>query len=123
MASATRSLFLWILTAAATIIFVGGFEMARSSDTGVTPLRSEQARAANDVPPGMMVVVEEDGKLFHRAGCSFIHDKARSRTVTARTAMHQGYTPCVRCLKQYLRTALVSHPDHTAELAEDPILK
>jgi hypothetical protein len=50
----------------------------------------------------MMVLVAEDGKMFHRSGCSFIHDKARLRTMEAQEAMREGYAPCVRCMKQYL---------------------
>jgi hypothetical protein len=49
-----------------------------------------------------MVVVAEDGKTFHAAGCEFIHDKARLRTITASEALREGYAPCVRCMKKYL---------------------
>jgi hypothetical protein len=50
----------------------------------------------------MMVVVAEDGKTFHVAGCRFIHDKAKLRTITAGQALREGYMPCVRCMKKYL---------------------
>src|ERR1039458_2073088 len=120
MVSSRTSFFFWILAAAATLFLVGGFEMAQSPDSGGAALRSEQARATNDVPPGMMVVVAEDGKLFHVAGCSFIHDKAKLRTVSARNAMREGYTPCMRCLRHYLRTALISRADHAKKLGEEP---
>ena len=50
-----------------------------------------------------MVVVAADGKTFHVAGCPFIHDKTRLRTIAAREAMREGYAPCVRCMKKYLR--------------------
>ena len=56
----------------------------------------------------MMVVVSKEGKLFHVAGCPFIQDKAHLRTVAAREAMKEGYTPCTRCLKKYLRAELGS---------------
>jgi hypothetical protein len=49
-----------------------------------------------------MVVVSESGKLFHLAGCEFIHEKNKLRTITAAEASRQGYSPCVRCLKKYL---------------------
>jgi hypothetical protein len=123
MAGSRTSFFFWIIAAAATIFLVGGFELAQSSDSGRAPLRSEQARATNDMPPGMMVVVAESGKLFHVAGCSFIHDKARLRTISAREASREGYTPCVRCLRKFLRTGLISHPDHVEELAKSSTLK
>jgi hypothetical protein len=109
--------------AATAVILVGGFEMAQSVDSGRRSLRSEHAQATDDVPPGQMVVVAEDGKLFHLAGCTFIHDKTRSRTITARDASQEGYTPCVRCLGHYLRTALISRADHAKESREYPTLK
>jgi hypothetical protein len=68
MASGSRSLLVWIITAAAAVLLIGGFEMARSSDSGGAPLRSEHAQTSHDVPSGMMVVVVGNGKLFHIAG-------------------------------------------------------
>jgi hypothetical protein len=43
--------------------------------------------------------------LFHVAGCGFIHEKDKLRTITAAEAVRQGYTPCMRCMKKYLVTA------------------
>ena len=123
MVSSRTSFFFWIIAAAAAVLLVGGFEMARSSDLGAQTLRSELAQTSNDVPAGMMVVVAEDGKLFHLAGCTFIHDKTRSRIIAARDASLEGYTPCVRCLGHYLRTALISRADHAKESREYPTLK
>jgi len=120
MVSSRTSFFFWIIAPAAAVLLVGGFEMARSSDLGAQTLRSEHAQTSNDVPAGMMVVVAEDGKLFHVAGCTFIHDKAKLRTVSARNAMREGYTPCMRCLRHYLRTALISRADHAKKLGEEP---
>ena len=53
----------------------------------------------------MMVVVAEDGKLFHLAGCAFIHERDKLRTITAAEGVAGGLHPCVRCLKKYLATA------------------
>jgi len=39
-------------------------------------------------------------------GCEFIHDKATERSLTAKEAMREGYVPCPRCLRQYLKTGL-----------------
>jgi hypothetical protein len=50
----------------------------------------------------MMVMVGEDGKTFHAAGCRFIHDKVKLRTMPASQALREGYTPYVRCIKKYL---------------------
>jgi methylphosphotriester-DNA--protein-cysteine methyltransferase len=48
--------------------------------------------------------------LFHVPGCSFIHDKASERTMTAKEAMQEGYVPCTRCLRQYLKTSVTGKP-------------
>jgi hypothetical protein len=50
------------------------------------------------------------------AGCPFIHDKASERTITAKEAMQDGYVPCTRCLRQYLKTSVSGSP--SAEVAE-----
>ena len=60
----------------------------------------------HDIPPDMVVVVSDGSKLFHVPGCPFIHDKATERTMTAKEAMQDGYVPCSRCLRQYLKTGL-----------------
>ena len=68
-----------------------------------------------------MVVVstDTDSKLFHVAGCPFIHDKNKVRTLTAKEAIDQGYTPCLRCMRKYLNVAANQGPDldddHDAE--------
>jgi hypothetical protein len=97
-----RSFVGWMAAAAATVLIVGGFEVARFAANPGPQLRSEHAQPGNGVPPNLMVVVADDGKLFHLAGCPFIHEKAKLRTLTAAEAMREGYTPCVRCLKRYL---------------------
>ncbi|MGB6813194.1 MAG: hypothetical protein WBE23_09870, partial [Candidatus Sulfotelmatobacter sp.] len=57
-----------------------------------------------------VVVVSDGSKLFHVPGCPFIHDKASERTTTAKEAIRDGYVPCTRCLRQYLKTGLTGHP-------------
>ena len=59
----------------------------------------------------MMVVVSADAKIFHVAGCEFIHNKDKMRTLTAKEAMHEGYVPCVRCMRKYLETAKSGHTE------------
>jgi hypothetical protein len=103
--SASRRTFLgWLVAAATTILMAGGFELARSSSFSRPQLRSEHAQSGKGIPPEMMVVVATDGKTFHVPGCPFIHHKTNLRTIAAREAISEGYTPCVRCLKQYLNT-------------------
>jgi hypothetical protein len=100
--SGNRRTFLgWMVAAAAGVLVVGAFEAARSS-SGSRNLRSEHAQPGAGVPPDMMVLVTSEGKTFHVAGCTFIHDKAHVRTMVAREAEREGYAPCMRCLKQYL---------------------
>lgn len=108
-----RSFLGWMVAAATACLVVGSFEVARSSAFRGPQLRSEQSQPGNGVPPKMMVVVADDGKLFHLAGCTFIHEKNNLRTITAAEASRQGYTPCIRCLKKYLVTASISSHDST----------
>jgi hypothetical protein len=102
MQPSRRTFFGWMVAAAAAVLVAGSFELARSSVSRQPELRSEHANPGNGVPPGMMVLVYPNGKTFHRAGCVYIHDKAHLRTIAAREALHEGYVPCVRCMKDYL---------------------
>ena len=95
------------LEANMSVLVSGAFEVARSFGSNQPDLRSEQAQRAVGIPQDMMVVVAEDGKTFHVAGCTFIHDKARLQTIPAREAMREGYAPCVRCMKKYLTAAAI----------------
>jgi hypothetical protein len=54
-----------------------------------------------------MVFVAADGKTFHVAGCRFLHDKAKVRSIPASEALREGYVPCVHCMKQYLSAGLM----------------
>lgn len=101
MPGSRRSFLGWMVAAAAGVVLAGGFKAARSSSVSRADLRSEHAQPGAGVPPDMMVLVSSDGKTFHVAGCPFIHDKA-PRTLVAREALREGYTPCVRCMKKYL---------------------
>jgi hypothetical protein len=102
MPGTRRSFLGWMVAAAAAILFAGSLELARSSAFRRPQLRSAMAQPAKGIPPDMMVVVVEDGKLFHLAACTFIHDKDNRRILTAAEAVREGYTPCVRCMKKYL---------------------
>jgi len=114
-----RSFLGWMVATAAAIFAVGSYEVASSSVSNRETLRSEHARPAKRVPPDMIVVVAEDGKLFHGgAACPFIHDKAKLRSIHARDAVREGYTPCVRCMTKYLSSVLVSRPGSRIDRAE-----
>ena len=101
-----RTFLGWMVAAAAGVLVAGGFEIARSTAFRRPELRSEHARSGSGVPPDMMVVVSEEGKIFHASGCPFIHDKAHIRTFVAREAIKKGYAPCMRCMKKYLQADL-----------------
>jgi hypothetical protein len=103
-----RTFFGWMVAAAATVLVAGGFEVARSSGR-LPQLRSPHAQRASAVPPDMMVVIYPEGKTFHVAGCAYIPSQAHLRSVEAREAEREGYTPCVRCMKQYLTENAVPH--------------
>jgi putative zinc finger protein len=102
----------WLVPVAALALIAGGLRLANSL-TDNPPLKFSQAQPGHDIPPGMVVVVstDTDSKLFHVAGCPFIHDKNKVRTLTAKQAIEQGYTPCLRCMRKYLDAA----SDHGAE--------
>ena len=109
-ASSPAGVVFWVgwSRAAAAVVVAGSFELSRSSVFSHPELRSEHAQPGDGVPPDMMVVVSSDGKIFHASGCPFIHDKAHVRTIVAREALKEGYVPCVRCMKKYLRADLAS---------------
>ena len=100
--SSRRGFLGWMVAAAAAVLVAGGIEVARSSNFSHPELRSEHAQPGAGVPPDMMVVVSTEGKIFHVRGCPFIHDKTHVQTITARHALREGYSPCVRCMKKYL---------------------
>jgi hypothetical protein len=93
----------WLVPVAALALVVGGLKLTNSVNH---PIKSQHAVPAKDIPPDMVVVVSSGAKLFHVPGCEFIHDKASERTMTAKEAMQEGYAPCPRCLRQYLKTGL-----------------
>jgi hypothetical protein len=93
---------------AALALIVGGLRVANSLT--ISPqLKSEHAQPGHDIPPDLLVVVSTDAKVFHAAGCDFIHNRDKQRTLTAREAMREGYVPCLRCMRKYLETATAGH--------------
>jgi hypothetical protein len=98
----------WLIPVAALALIAGGLRWANSL-TVAHPLRSEHAQAGHNIPPDMPVVVSDGAKEFHVAGCDFIHNKDKIRTLTAKEAIREGYVPCVRCMRKYLQTASAAH--------------
>jgi hypothetical protein len=97
----------WLIPIAAIALFAGGLKLANRFMFH-PPAKSILAVPGHDIPPDMQVVISGGSKLFHRPACPFIHDKATERTITAKEAMQEGYMPCPRCLRQYLKTGLNS---------------
>jgi hypothetical protein len=87
----TKSVWAWSAMTLAALVVAW---TAAVSATAPPALRSEHSAPAYSAPP--VVVVAPDGKLFHRAGCTYIHGPAQ--TETGEQALAEGYTPCTRCL-------------------------
>lgn len=108
-----KKFFGWLALATAAALIFGVVAMGGGSRP---QLRSEMAHPAGLVPAGLMVVVSEDGKVFHGGpGCQFLHDRARMRTIPASQALAEGYVPCAHCMKRYLSTGL-ARPVEVAEI-------
>jgi hypothetical protein len=94
----------WLVPVAALVMIAGGLELASSGTLNRTPqLKSEHAQPGQNIPPDMVVVVSAGAKLFHVPGCGVIHNRDQERTLTAKQAMQEGYVPCTRCLRKYLK--------------------
>jgi hypothetical protein len=100
----------WLMPVAAMALFVGALAIVDQL-TFHEPPKSKLAEPGHNIPPDMLVVVSGGSKLFHVAGCSFIHDKATERTITAKEAIQDGYTPCPRCMRKYLTTGVIGALD------------
>jgi hypothetical protein len=108
------SLSAWLIPVAAMALIAGGMVLTSSLTHGRL-LKSRHAEPGNNIPPDLVVVVSSGARLFHVPGCPFIHDKATERTMTAKEAVQEGYMPCTRCLRQYLKTGLVGPGNHRDE--------
>ncbi|MFZ0770769.1 MAG: zf-HC2 domain-containing protein [Candidatus Sulfotelmatobacter sp.] len=110
----------WLVPVAA-LALIAGSVLLTNSLSFKNFIKSQHAVPGNNIPPDMQVVVSAGSRVFHVAGCPFIHDKATQRTMTAKEAMQDGYVPCTRCLRQYLKTGLTGQPesDSASMEAED----
>jgi hypothetical protein len=107
--SVWSGLSVWLVPVAAMALIAGGMVLTSSLTHGRF-FKSQHAEPASHIPPDLVVVVSSGAKLFHVPGCPFIHDKATERTLTAKEAMQEGYVPCTRCLRQYLKTSVTGKP-------------
>jgi len=98
----------WLVPAAALVLIASGLRLA--SSLTAPPLRTEHAQPGHSIPLDLPVIVTAEAKVFHVAGCPFIHNKATEHTITAKEAIDQGYVPCPRCMRKYLDTAAAGAP-------------
>jgi hypothetical protein len=95
---------LWIMAIAAAALVVGGVALGnivfRQPET-----KSPLAQTPHGIPPNLIVYVSDDSRVFHAPGCKYLHkhDDEPPKQMTASEAMKEGYVPCVRCLRQYLK--------------------
>ncbi|MGA6982728.1 MAG: zf-HC2 domain-containing protein, partial [Candidatus Sulfotelmatobacter sp.] len=73
----------WLMPVAAVALFAGALALLDTL-TFHYPAKSVMAERGHNIPPDMQVVISDGSKVFHVAGCPFIHDKATERTITAK---------------------------------------
>jgi len=95
--------FGWLIGVAAMGLIAGSLAIAGYATHERTPIISKLAQPGNRIPGQLTVLVVPHTKVFHVAGCTFIHDKEQGlKSMTASEAEEEGYVPCVRCLGKYL---------------------
>jgi hypothetical protein len=91
----------WVVAAAALALITGFITLS-----GPTPQPIQQsplAKAGNNIPASLVVLVSEHSKIFHVAGCKYLRmDDGKVRSLTAEQAEHEGFVPCIHCLAKYL---------------------
>jgi Putative zinc-finger len=94
-----RQFFGWAVAFAASVVAVGSFELLHHTThekAVATPHKTKP------VPLDMQVVVADGDKHFHRAACTVLNGKSNPRTIAASEALHEGFGPCPRCMREYL---------------------
>ncbi len=84
-----------LLSAITAVTLTAGW-LAATAVTRPHPLRSQHSETAATAPREMVAVTEE-GKLYHRPDCRYIHGPLRMEA--GEQAVADGYTPCTRCMK------------------------
>jgi len=93
------SLRIWLSVVTLLAVLVAGYAIGRSTSRGGVVLRSEHSQPAVKVPKDL-VAVTPNGKTFHDPTCKFIHGPIEM--IPAKEAAAEGYTPCVRCMREAL---------------------
>jgi predicted anti-sigma-YlaC factor YlaD len=109
--------FRWAVTLAAAAASAALFFAAAARDRGMPTPRSAMSQPTRRMPERLVAVVD-GGKTYHVPGCPFIHGKYRM--IPAREAVREGYSPCLRCMKEALASAAGGAAGQEAEqFAED----
>jgi len=93
------SLRIWLSVVALLAVLAVGYAIGRGSSHAGAVLRSEHSQPAVKVPKDP-VAVTPNGKTFHDPTCKFIHGPIEM--IPANEAVAEGYTPCVRCMREAL---------------------
>jgi hypothetical protein len=113
----------WIMAVAAAALIVGGVSLGKTV-FWQPETKSPLAQSPHGVPPNLIVYVADDSRVFHAPGCKYLHkhDDEPAKQMTAADAIKQGYVPCVRCLRQYLKADVeCPRPSHgSLEWARTP---
>lgn len=96
-----RQFFGWAVAFAASVVAVGSFELLRHT-AHQKPEAVAPPHTPKPVPPDMQVVVFAEGTHFHRAACPLLNGHSNLRIIAASEAVHEGFTPCPRCMTEYL---------------------
>jgi hypothetical protein len=79
--------------------------MAGLNSRTESALRAAMSHPAYSMPVNPVYVTAQ-GKVFHRAGCPLIHGPQKA--LSAADALAEGYSPCVRCMKEALRSVEIT---------------
>ena len=99
-----RRLVLGWLAATAAVAVASGAVLFENWRKGSAPtMRTEHAQPPKrPIPRELAVLVNVHGKLFHVKGCPFLNQNDEIKAMAAGEAAKNGYTPCPRCLGDYL---------------------
>jgi hypothetical protein len=112
----------WLVPVAALALIAGGVRLASSLTYG-NALKVPMAQAGQGIPPDLVVLVATGTRVFHVAGCPFIHNKDEVRSITAKEAIAAGYVPCLRCMRKYLDVARALRERKASELTEVDVIE
>jgi len=92
----------WLVSVAAAGALAALALFSAAQNRSLPQPRAPMSQPARQRPRQLVAIVEE-GKVFHRPGCPYLHGKYRM--VTAEEAIREGYVPCNRCMSDALHSA------------------